>query len=160
MVLVGLVIAAALAVFIFQFGGSIFPSLADRLKTPEQRAREEQERASAQAEAEKRADKGAIGNTLDFIFGENTFDRLNQKDPASKLKQEQEAIKNADAELERQAQLAGFKNRDDAALQTDSGALVVGSSKNFIDFGVIGDTTKIAAESKTVLSRGKQRFNR
>ena len=160
MVLVGLVIAAALAVFIFQFGGSIFPSIADRLKTPEQRAREELDRKTAQQEAEKRADKGAIGNTIDFIFGERTFEKFGGADPASKLKQEQEAIRNADAELEKQARLAGFKNRDEAALQTDSGALVVGSSKNFIDFGVIGDTTKIAAESKTVLSRGKQRFNR
>lgn len=131
MVLPAIILAVALGVFIFGFGGSISGAITDRLKTPEQRAVEAKQREVEAENAQKRADKGAIDNTFDFIFGEKAGDAVRKK-------KANEAIATADAEIERQARAEGFANRDELALATDSGSLVVGSSKNTIDFGLIG----------------------
>lgn len=139
MVLPALVIAIALGAFVLTFGSSLSEAIKNRLKTPEQQAREDEQLDIDREEQQDRADKGAFENTADFLFGEKAGD-------ARRAKAKQAAIDAADAEIEKQAQQAGFANRDELALATDSGALVVGSSKNFIDFGVIGAPEEAISE--------------
>ena len=82
-------------------------------------------------------------------------------------REKQAQIDLADATIEEQAQQAGFSDtrglsaREEQALATDSGSVVIGSEKNVVQFGVIGnilptDPSDFFIENRATLLTPKQ----
>jgi len=130
----GLVLAIAAGLVLLVGGLGTVGTLTAFLKTkltPQEVQAEKEKAASRDA-------KGAIGNSVDFLFGEGV---TQQSRDAQKLTN----IRATESDIRKQALAAGFDSLEEFEMETDSCALVVGGIRKFCDIGQIGKTDESIA---------------